>query len=122
MKDHQVIIGTRHGSTCAPALADTVARIFTSHGFEVHDNVTGYTGGNIVATFGRPGARRVHALQLEVNASLLTTTSREELVARISRGEVPEKADRNIARVRDCLREVMAALPAALATLHERAD
>ena len=122
MKDHQVIIGTRHGSTCAPALADTVARIFTCHGFEVHDNVTGYTGGNIVATFGRPDAHRVHALQLEINASLLMTIGREEFIALVSRGGVPEKADRNIARVRDCLREVMAALPPALATLHERAD
>jgi len=122
MNDHQVIIGTRHGSTCAPELAETVAAVFTRHGFEVHDNVTGYTGGNIVATFGRPDARRVHAIQLEINASLLMTTGREEFIALISRGEVPEKADGNIARVRDCLREVMAALPATLATLHERAD
>jgi N-formylglutamate amidohydrolase len=75
-----------------------------------------------VATFGRPDARRVHAIQLEINASLLMATGREEFIALISRGEVPEKADGNIARVRDCLREVMAALPAALATLHERAD
>lgn len=122
MKDHQVIIGTRHGATCAPELAETVAAIFTRHGFEVHDNVSGYTGGNIVATFGRPDAHRVHAIQLEINASLLMATSREEFIALISRGEVPEKADGNIARARDCLREVMAALPAALATLHERAD
>ena len=71
MKDHQVIIGTRHGATCAPELAETVAAIFTRHGFEVHDNVSGYTGGNIVATFGQPATRRVHALQLEINASLL---------------------------------------------------
>ena len=54
MKDHQVIIGTRHDATCAPELAATVAAIFTRHGFEVHDNVSGYTGGNIVATFGQP--------------------------------------------------------------------
>jgi N-formylglutamate deformylase len=119
MKDHQVIIGTRHGATCAPALAATVAGIFTRHGFEVHDNVSGYTGGNIVATFGRPDTRRVHALQLEINASLLMTTGREEFIALISRGGVPEKAERNIARVRNCLREVLAALPAALAALHE---
>src|SRR6185369_11557062 len=39
MKDHQVIIGTRHAATCAPGLAATVAAIFTRHGFEVHDNV-----------------------------------------------------------------------------------
>jgi N-formylglutamate deformylase len=119
MKDHQVIIGTRHGATCAPELVAAVAAVFTRHGFEVHENVSGYTGGNIVATFGRPGTRRVHALQLEVNASLLTTTSREELIAHISRGEIPEKAEENIARVRRCLRELLAALPAVLAAVHD---
>jgi N-formylglutamate amidohydrolase len=118
MKGHQVIIGTRHEATCAPEIAATVAAIFTRHGFEVHDNVSGYTGGNIVATFGQPAARRVHALQLEINASLLMTTSREEFIAHVSRGGVPEKAEENIARVRECLREVVAALPSVLTAVH----
>ena len=120
MKDHQVIIGTRHDTTCAPQLAATVAAIFTRHGFEVHENVSGYAGGNIVATFGQPRTRRVHALQLEINASLLMTTTREEFIAHVSRGEIPEKADANIARVRRCLGEVLAALPSALMTVHDR--
>ena len=119
MNDHQVIIGTRHDATCDARLAAAVAEIFTRHGFEVHDNVSGYTGGNIVATYGQPQVRRVHALQLEVNASLLMTTSREEYIAHITRGGIPEKAEENIARVRRCLREAMTALPAVLATLHE---
>src|SRR6266446_980593 len=103
MKDHQVIIGTRRDATCAPELAATVARVFTGHGFEVHKDVIGYTGGNIVATCGQPRTCRVHALQLEINASLLMTTSR----------------DANIARVRQCLREVLVALPSVLATVHD---
>ena len=118
MKDHEVIIGTRHDLTCDRELAATVAAIFTSHDFAVHENISGYTGGNIVATFGHPAARRVHALQLEVNASLLMTTSREDFIAHITRGGIPDKAHENIARVRRCLREVMAALPSALAALH----
>ena len=118
MKDHQVIIGTRHEATCARELAATVAEIFTRHGFEVQGNVSGYTGGNIVATYGQPAARRVHALQLEINASLLMTTSREEFIAQVTRGGIPEKAEANIARVRRCLREVLAALPSVLATVH----
>jgi N-formylglutamate amidohydrolase len=118
MKDHEVIIGTRHDLTCDRELAATVAGIFTRHDFAVHENISGYTGGNIVATFGHPGARRVHALQLEVNASLLMTTSREDFIAHITRGGIPDKAHENIARVRRCLREVMAALPSALAALH----
>src|SRR2546421_7693020 len=117
MKDHQVIIGTRHDATCARELAAIVAAIFTDHGFEVHENVSGYTGGNIVATYGQPWARRVHALQLEINASLLMTTSRDEFIAHVSRGGIPEKAEANIARVRQCLREVLATLPSALAAV-----
>jgi len=120
MKDHQVIIGTRHDATCAPQLAAAVADIFERHGFEVHKNVSGYTGGNIVATFGQPQGGRIHALQLEINASLLMTTSRDEFIAHITRGGIPEKAEENIARVRWCLQEVMAALPSVLATLHQR--
>ncbi len=119
MKDHQVIIGTRHDATCAPQLAETVAAIFTRHGFEVHQNVSGYTGGNIVATYGQPQTRRVHAIQLEINASLLMTTTREEFIAEVSRGGIPEKAHENIARIRRCLREVLAALPSVLAAVHE---
>ncbi len=119
MKAHEVIIGTRHDATCAPQIAATVAAAFTRHGFEVHENVTGYTGGNIVATFGQPWTRRIHALQLEVNASLLMATSREEFIALISRGGIPEKAEANIARVRRCLQDLMATLPAVLATVHE---
>ena len=118
MKDHQVIIGTRHDATCAPELAATAAAIFTCHGFEVHQNVVGYTGGNIVATYGHPATRRVHALQLEINASLLMATSRDDFIAQVSRGEIPEKAEDNIARIRQCLREVLAALPPVLATMH----
>ncbi len=118
MKDHQVIIGTRHDATCAPELAAAVAAVFTRHGFEVHDNVRGYTGGNIVATFGQPRARRLHAIQIEINASLLMTTTREEFIAQVTRGEIPEKAEENIARVRRCLQEVLAALPSLLATVH----
>jgi N-formylglutamate amidohydrolase len=118
MKDHQIIIGTRREASCAPALAAAVAATFTRHGFEVHHDVSGYTGGNIVATFGDPRRRRIHALQLEINASLLMTTSREEFIALVSRGGLPEKAEESIARIRRCLGEVLAMLPAVLEDLH----
>jgi N-formylglutamate deformylase len=119
MQDHQVIIGTCRGATCATEIVATVAAIFARHGFEAHENVSGYTGGNIVATYGRPRTRRVHAIQLEINASLLMTTTREEFIAQVSRGGIPDKAEENIARVRRCLREVLATLPPVLATVHE---
>jgi N-formylglutamate amidohydrolase len=108
-----VILGTCRESTCAPALTRTVAAIFTRHGFTVKENVSGYTGGNIVATYGRPHAG-VHALQLEINAALLMTTSREEHIALITRGGVPDRAEATIARLHECLRETLAALPSAV--------
>lgn len=119
MKDRQVIIGTCRDASCAPELAATVAAAFTRHGFEVHENVSGYVGGNIVATYGRPGSSRIHAIQLEVNASLLMVTSRDEFIARVSRGEIPDKAEENIARLRRCLGEALAALPPVLAAVHQ---
>lgn len=117
MQAHQVILGTRHGATCAPELVAAVAAAFARHGFAVHENVAGYAGGNLVATFGQPRTGRVHALQLEINAALLTTTPPEEMVAVVSRGGVPEPAHAGIARARRCLGEVLATLPEALAAL-----
>jgi N-formylglutamate amidohydrolase len=122
MRHHQVIIGTCREATCAPELAATVRRIFVRHGFEVEENVSGYTGGNIVARYGRPRTDRVHALQIEVNSSLLMTTTGDEFIAQITRGEIPATAESNIALLRTCLREVVDALPGVLADLRDSAS
>jgi N-formylglutamate deformylase len=114
MKEHEVIIGTCRGATCGPELAATAEAIFARHRFAVHRDVSGYTGGNIVATYGQPVARRVHAIQVEINAALLITSTAEEFIAQVRRGEIPERAEGNIARIRACLREVVTALPAAV--------
>lgn len=117
MKDYEVIIGTRRGATCGEALVEPIAATFTRHGFEVHHNISGYSGGNLVVTFGRPVSDRQHAIQLEINASLLMTTSRQEFIAQVSRGEVPAKNAATIARLRTCLQETIRVLPGVLATL-----
>lgn len=49
---------------------------------------------------------------------MLMTTTRKEFIARVSRGRIPEKPEGNIARLRRCLREVLAALPSVLASVH----
>ena len=118
MLEHQIILGTSHGTTSHTTLADLIATIFTAYGFEVHHNISGYAGGNIIRTYGRPETRRVHAIQIEINAALLMTTSRQEFIAQVSCGEIPTRAEDTIARLRTCLREVMTALPATLAALH----
>lgn len=117
MKDYEIIIGTRRGATCDAALVEPIATTFTRRGFEVHHNISGYTGGNLVVTFGKPASDRQHAIQLEINASLLMTTSRQEFIAQVSRGEIPAKDETNIARLSACLQEAVLALPAVLATL-----
>jgi N-formylglutamate amidohydrolase len=118
MLNYQIIIGTRRGATSHDALGNTMAEIFTAHGFEVHHNISGYVGGNIVRTYGQPDTQHTHAIQLEINSSLLMTTSRQEFIAQISRGELPDKNDTNITRLRRCLQDITTALPEVLATLH----
>ncbi|PON11994.1 hypothetical protein C2W62_41940 [Candidatus Entotheonella serta] len=120
MLDYQVIIGTRHGATSHEAIGARVDTIFTQHGFEVHHNISGYVGGNIIRTYGQPEIEKIHAIQLEINASLLMTTPRQEYIAQISRGEIPSKNHENIARLRTCLQEVIMTLPSVLMTLHPK--
>ena len=117
MKDYQIIIGTRRGSTCDPALVEPIAAAFEQEGFEVHHNISGYTGGNLVVTYGQPDERRRHAIQLEINASLLMTTSRQEFIAQVSRGETPSKDEATIARLRGCVQKAVLALPNVLAVM-----
>ncbi|MGQ4808579.1 hypothetical protein NKDENANG_01966 [Candidatus Entotheonellaceae bacterium PAL068K] len=118
MKDYQVIIGTRHGATSHESLAAHVETVFTAHGFEVFHNISGYSGGNIIRTYGQPRTCHVHAMQLEINASLLMTTSRQEFITQVSRGETPQKNESNIVRFRACLRQILEMLPAVLPALH----
>jgi N-formylglutamate deformylase len=117
MKDYEIIIGTRRGSTCDPALVEPIAAAFAQEGFEVHHNISGYTGGNLVVTYGHPASRRQHAVQLEINASLLMATSRQEFIAQVSRGEIPSKDEATIARLRACVQKAIRALPNVLAVV-----
>ena len=57
----------------------------------VHHNISGYAGGNIVRTYGQPEPENIHAVQLEINSSLLMTTSRQEFIAQIFHGRNPSK-------------------------------
>jgi N-formylglutamate amidohydrolase len=118
MQDYQVIIGTCHGATSDPVIVQHFEAVFTRYGFEVHHNIKGYAGGNIIRTYGRPQMLQMHAIQLEISAALLMTTSRQEFIAQVSRGEIPDKAEDNIIRLRTCLQEVIATLPALLEALH----
>lgn len=60
-----VVVSDRHGTTADPRVTAFVAERFRAHGFSVQLNDP-YQGGDLVRTFGAPGAG-VHAVQVEVN-------------------------------------------------------
>jgi N-formylglutamate amidohydrolase len=62
------IIGDRFGASAAPGLTETAIGLLTSMGYTVAHNKP-YAGGFITEHYGRP-ARRLHALQIEVNRGL----------------------------------------------------
>ena len=61
----EVVIGDRHGASCAGWLADEAARLVRLAGFKVALNDP-YAGGAIVSRHGRP-ADGIHALQIEID-------------------------------------------------------
>ena len=116
MGEHEIVVGTRRGATAHPSLSAEVVSRFASHGFQPHQDTPGYAGGHIVRRLGEPAARNVHAVQLEVNASLLMATSRTEFMSQITRSERPARHEDNLSRVGQCMRELVPSLAACLRT------
>ncbi|MEQ8639964.1 MAG: N-formylglutamate amidohydrolase [Alphaproteobacteria bacterium] len=63
-----IVLGTRYGRSCDPALAALVGDYFENRGYRVAHNQP-YAGGHITARHGQP-ATGVHALQIEINRAL----------------------------------------------------
>ena len=63
-----IVLGDRFGAACAGVLPSRVERELESLGYRVARN-TPYAGGYTTEHYGRP-ARRVHALQVEINRAL----------------------------------------------------
>ncbi|MDD9798118.1 MAG: N-formylglutamate amidohydrolase, partial [Alphaproteobacteria bacterium] len=59
-----IILGDRHGTSCHPALTQSVKAYFTDCGYNTICNKF-YTGGYITAHYGQPSQHR-HALQIEI--------------------------------------------------------
>ena len=62
-----VVLGDRHGASCAPELVDAAAGAAEMLGYRVARNIP-YAGGHISGRHGRP-EKGVHALQLEIDRS-----------------------------------------------------
>lgn len=117
MGEHQVVIGTRRGTTAHPRLRQRVAEVFEAHGFRPRHDVPGYSGGHIVHRHGLNRDRRLHAIQVEVNAALALTMPLREYCVRLARGERPVRDDACIARLRACMVELVTSLGIAVAEL-----
>lgn len=68
LKRVDFVLGDCHGSSCAPALSDTVDQFLRDAGYVVTRNAP-YAGGFPPRHYGRPGAG-VHTLQIEINRAL----------------------------------------------------
>ncbi|MEY4880402.1 MAG: hypothetical protein RJB62_1871 [Pseudomonadota bacterium] len=75
-KGHDIIIGDRHGSACAPELSARVEGILKGEGFSVGRN-SPYAGGFTTSHYGQP-KEGVHAIQIEVNRGLYLDEKRME--------------------------------------------
>lgn len=63
-----VVLGDRYGTTCAPALIDTVEAVFAGAGLNVARNRP-YAGGHTTRAYGRP-QYGIHAIQIEFSRHL----------------------------------------------------
>jgi N-formylglutamate amidohydrolase len=71
-----VVLGDRYGTSCAPALADTVEEMFATLGYSVGRNKP-YAGGFITEHYGSP-ASGMHAIQIELNRAVYMDERRRE--------------------------------------------
>lgn len=62
-----VVLGDRHGASCAPDIVNAAENAFRGAGWRTARN-TPYAGGFVTAEYGRPGAG-AHVLQIEINRS-----------------------------------------------------
>jgi N-formylglutamate amidohydrolase len=74
-----IVLGDRFGAACAGVLPTRVERELESMGYRVARN-TPYAGGYTTEHYGRP-ARRVHALQIEINRALYLDEGSLDLTA-----------------------------------------
>src|SRR6201997_1632040 len=71
-----VVTGDRYGTSCAPALADSVEETMSRLGYSVGRNKP-YAGGFITEHYGNP-ASGLHAIQLELNRAIYMDERRRE--------------------------------------------
>lgn len=66
---HDIVIGTRGGTSCDPAIAEKLKELFETKGYVVGIDVAGFSGAEIIRRTGNPADNR-HSIQLELNRGL----------------------------------------------------
>jgi N-formylglutamate amidohydrolase len=74
-----IVLGDRYGTSCVPAIAETVETLLRGRGYVVSRNKP-YAGGFITEHYGNP-AVGLHAIQLELNRALYMDERRYERAA-----------------------------------------
>jgi N-formylglutamate amidohydrolase len=78
-----VVLGDRYGTSCVPAVAETIESALRGMGYTVSRNKP-YAGGFITEHYGNPAAG-LHAMQLELNRALYMDERRYERSAAFGR-------------------------------------
>ncbi len=89
-----VVLGDRYGTSCAPAISETIETTLRALGYSSSRNKP-YAGGFITEHYGNPTAG-LHSVQLEINRALYMDERRYERAASFARlaGDLETLADR----------------------------
>ena len=115
--DHEVVIGSRRGETADPHLVDEVVHRFRVHGFSPECDVPGYSGGYITRRFGRRSRGDSHAIQIEINAGALMSTTIAEHRERLRLGHPPLPDPGAVERAKRCLEDIVRGLAGAVSSV-----
>ena len=119
MGDHEVVIGSRRGETAAPSLLDEVEERFRARGYRPERDVPGYSGGYITRRFGRRSRDDSHAIQIEINAGILMSTTIAEHRERLRLGRPPLPDPAAVERARRCLGDIVRRLSETVSSMTE---
>ena len=78
-----VVLGDRYGTSCVPAIAETIESTLREQGYSISRNKP-YAGGFITEHYGNPTAG-LHAIQLELNRALYMDERRHERIPSFGR-------------------------------------
>ena len=120
--DHEVVIGSRRGETADPCLVAEVVERFRAYGLHAERDVPGYAGGYITRRFGRKARDDAHAIQIEINAGVLMSTTIAEHRERLRLGRPPLPDPEAVDRARRCVGDIVQGLARVVSSLEAGAS